>query len=621
MARLKAENVAILYISHRMHEVEALADRASVFRNGRHIETFDKGQRSTAEIVQLMIGRDIADAISAKAQAGRGRRRRLKVERLGWEDRLADISLEVGAGEIVGLGGLDGQGQKTLLLALFGVLRGVDRRDHGQWPCPSRPRSPAKAKAPDVGIALVPEDRKTEGLMLPMSIADNLTIASLGALSIGPFVDAGKEAEAVDGGDPAPSIKVGSKDDAVSTLSGGNQQKVVIAKWLMTEPRIILLNDPTRGIDVGTKQELYRLMRELADQGAAILFYSTDYDELIGCCDRVAIMYDGRIVRELAGDELNETNIVASSLNIGAAPSSGARSEARLMSDLAIKVRQNFAFLTAVVLFAVVYLPLQPRPSQGLQLGGVHPEQQRGVHAGAGLDGADRARSRGRPRPFGRRLDDDGRLFRELSLERGARGTPLALDFGGWRLALGTLPGGVTGIVFGAVICLLIGAIAGFINGAVVVYGRIQPIIATLATGAIYIGIALFLRPQPGGKVNDDLNWALTNSLGDFASTVHIFNDGAAPWFAPFAGIPTPFVLLALIVLLVWVPFSRTVTGRTVYAIGSAEGAAYMSGLDVNRARIAAFTLGGFFAPAAGCSSRSRPPRATPTSRRPAPIP
>ncbi len=111
-------------------------------------------------------------------------------------------------------------------------------------------------------------------------------------------------------------IKLRAASDAVSTLSGGNQQKVVLAKWLMTDPRIILLNDPTRGIDVGTKQELYRLMRELADQGAAILFYSTDYDELIGCCDRVAIMYDGRIVRELEGDDLTETNIVASSLNI-----------------------------------------------------------------------------------------------------------------------------------------------------------------------------------------------------------------------------------------------------------------------------------------------------------------
>ena len=326
LARLKSENVAILYITHRMHEVEALADRASVFRNGRHIETFDKGQRSTAEIVQLMIGRDIAAQYPPKPKRARRPTAALKVDRLGWDNRLTNISLEVDAGEIVGLGGLDGQGQKTLLLALFGVLRGVT----GAMTVNERavrPGSPAHAKSRDIGVALVPEDRKTEGLMLPMSVADNLTIASLNALSFGPFIDSGKEADAIEAGIDRLRIRVGSPTDPVSTLSGGNQQKVVIAKWLLTEPRVILLNDPTRGIDVGTKQELYRLMRELADQGAAILFYSTDYDELIGCCDRVAIMYDGRIVRELKGDELNETNIVASSLNIDSA------SEAREATD------------------------------------------------------------------------------------------------------------------------------------------------------------------------------------------------------------------------------------------------------------------------------------------------
>src|SRR5579883_811513 len=326
LARLKAQNLAILYISHRMHEVEALADRASVFRNGRHIETFDKGARSTAEIVQLMIGRDIATQYPPKPKRPRPKPA-LKIENLGWEKRLEGISLEVGAGEIVGLGGLDGQGQKTLLLALFGVLRGVAGTItvNGRQ---VRPSSPAAAKAPDIGIALVPEDRKTEGLMLPMSIADNLAIASLNALSNGPFVDVAKERRAVERSIARLQVKVGSESDAVSTLSGGNQQKVVIAKWLMTEPKIILLNDPTRGIDVGTKQELYRLMRELADQGAAILFYSTDYDELIGCCDRVAIMYDGRIVRELSGADLTETNIVASALNIEAAGEQTRGSEA-----------------------------------------------------------------------------------------------------------------------------------------------------------------------------------------------------------------------------------------------------------------------------------------------------
>ena len=165
-------------------------------------------------------------------------------------------------------------------------------------------------------MALIPEDRKTEGLLLPMSITDNLALSSLARVSRGPFIDKAALEQAVASGIGRMQIKVGSVDDPVSTLSGGNQQKVVIAKWLMTSPKVILLNDPTRGIDVGTKQEIYRLLRELAEGGAAILFYSTDYEELIGCCDRVAVMYDGEVVRELRGEEITERNIIASALNI-----------------------------------------------------------------------------------------------------------------------------------------------------------------------------------------------------------------------------------------------------------------------------------------------------------------
>src|SRR4029077_7435578 len=183
-------------------------------------------------------------------------------------------------------------------------------------------------------------------------------------------------------------------------------------------------------------------------------------------------------------------------------------------------------------------------------------------------------------------------------LSGAAEGTLIEFTLGGAHHVLAVLPGGIAGIMTGMLICLIAGTFAGFLNGCVVVYGRIQPIIATLATGAIYIGIALFLRPTPGGKIDDDLNWALTNSLQDFASPIHIFDDGNAAWFAPFGTIPVPFVLIVAIALLVWVPFRRSVTGRGVYAIGSAEGAAYMSGLRIDRAKLAAFTLAGFFA---GC--------------------
>lgn len=155
-------------------------------------------------------------------------------------------------------------------------------------------------------------------------------------------------------------------------------------------------------------------------------------------------------------------------------------------------------------------------------------------------------------------------------------------------------------IALGIVASLATGAAGGFCNGMLVVYGRIPPIIATLASGAVFIGLALLLRPTPGGKINEDLNWALTNSLADFAETYGLFEDGKAAWFQPIAWIPTPVVLALLVILLVWAPFRRTLTGRTVYAIGSAESAAYMSGLPINRAKLAAFTLAGFFAGVGG---------------------
>jgi len=314
LGRLREQLLPILYISHRMHEIEALADICSVFRNGRHVATFENGTRSNDAIVQLMIGREISAQYPPKPPPRRPKPL-IEIADLGWEHRLKGISLAVGAGEIVGLGGLDGQGQKELLLALFGVLRQVSGsiRIAGE---PVALPSPAAAKAAACGIALIPEDRKTEGLMLPMSVADNLIAASYDRIRAGPFIDRDKEHEAVAEAIERLAIRLGAPGDAVSTLSGGNQQKVVIAKWLMTRPRIILLNDPTRGIDVGTKQEIYRLLRELADAGAAILFYSTDYDELIGCCDRVAVMYDGRIVRELEGEAITEQAIVASALAI-----------------------------------------------------------------------------------------------------------------------------------------------------------------------------------------------------------------------------------------------------------------------------------------------------------------
>jgi len=319
---LRDEGLGLLYISHRMHEIEKLADACSVFRNGRHIETFAQGSRSPADIVQMMIGRDIRSTYPPKPAYRPAywadNTPALDAKDLAWADRLHGIDLRVGRGEIVGLGGLDGQGQRDLLLALFGALRGVS----GTVAIDGAARaiaSPAMAKHKRIGMALIPEDRKTEGLMLPMSVAENTTLAALPGFTRGIVVDRGREAAGIAAMIDKLRIKAADPALPVATFSGGNQQKVVIAKWLLTAPRIVLLCDPTRGIDVGTKQEIYQLLRDLADAGTAIVLYSTDYDELVGCCDRVLILYDGRIVRELAGDAITGPAIVAASLNITAA--------------------------------------------------------------------------------------------------------------------------------------------------------------------------------------------------------------------------------------------------------------------------------------------------------------
>lgn len=316
LKRLRSEGMALIYISHRMHEIAALADDCTVFRNGRSIESYPAGTKTDREVVELMIGREYKNVFPPKPMPKAAGVPVLSCGKLSWSDRLSDVTFDIQAGEIVGVGGLDGQGQRELLLALFGVLRDTkgELRINGKSVTLNNPR---QAKSDRIAMALIPEDRKTEGLMLSMTVRENLSMAALGRVSRRGVIDRALETRQIEELLRLLDIKAATTDMAAGALSGGNQQKVVIAKWLMNKPRIILLNDPTRGIDVGTKQEIYQLLRKLADDGAAILFYSTDYDELVGCCDRVLVMYAGRVRRELAGAEITERELVAGALNIG----------------------------------------------------------------------------------------------------------------------------------------------------------------------------------------------------------------------------------------------------------------------------------------------------------------
>jgi ribose transport system permease protein len=249
----------------------------------------------------------------------------------------------------------------------------------------------------------------------------------------------------------------------------------------------------------------------------------------------------------------------------------------RRAGDLILRLKQNGGLAGAIVLFATLYLLYNL----------VHPK---GFTSQVLVQNADEA----------------------FSLALVAMAQTLPVLAGGLDLSVGAVMtfvnclasvlviGSPLEIIVGIATCLACGAAFGFCNGIIVVYGRIQPIIATLATGAIALGIALFLRPKPGGKVDEDLSWALTNNLGDLADTYGLFDGGKAPWFQPAASLPTAAILLVAVVAIVWLPLRRTVTGRTIYAVGSAEGAAFMSGLPIARAKLAAFTLAGLLAGVGG---------------------
>jgi ribose transport system ATP-binding protein len=316
MRRMRDEGRSVIFISHRMAEVKEIADTLTIYRDGRDVGSFPMGDVREDEMVQLMIGRKLEQVFPPKPSPQQ-RAPLLEVKNLTWEPTLHDISFTVGKGEIVGLGGLDGQGQGELLFGLFGLLRQM----HGEIRIEGQPQhisSPAAAAKAGINLALIPEDRKTEGLILGMSVSDNATLATIDRVTRFGLIDRKRERTAVERVIEQMRVRTPSRQTRTGNLSGGNQQKVVIGKWLLTEARLYLLHDPSRGIDVGTKQEIYLLMRSLADQGAGIVFFSTELQELVGMCDRVLVLYEGRIFRELTGVEITQENIVTAALGLNA---------------------------------------------------------------------------------------------------------------------------------------------------------------------------------------------------------------------------------------------------------------------------------------------------------------
>ncbi len=314
MLQLRDQGIALLFISHRLDEVMELCDWVTILKDGRR--TASRSLRGTTpdELVRLMVGRDPGDLFpqfqSVAADDIVLRVRGLKTR------RLRDIDLTLRRGEILGLGGLLGQGQEDLLLALYGA------EPHGaaQIEVGGQPTALASVMAANrLGIAYVPTDRKTQGLHLPQSLHFNLVLPTIRRLARHGVRSAAREAASVAALLRRFTIRGGRPDDRAIQLSGGNQQKIAIAKWMPMQPRILLLNDPTRGIDVETKREIYLLLRRLAAQGTGTILLSSDTPELVELCDRVMVLADGHIRTIFARDELSEEALVGAAVGAGTA--------------------------------------------------------------------------------------------------------------------------------------------------------------------------------------------------------------------------------------------------------------------------------------------------------------
>jgi len=308
---LRDAGAAILFTSHRWNEVASLADRITILRNGEHVATRERFDED--EAVTLMTGRTIDRMYPDKPAPAGDADVVLEAEELR-DDVLDGVSFKLRRGEILGVGGLAGQGQGELFMSLFGARR-TSRGQISVRGRRARLRKPADAIRKGLAIALVPEDRKTEGLMLPMSVRDNLTLAVLEKVARGGVIRPWREKATV--AKAVERLGIKTRDAAlqpVGTLSGGNQQKVLLGKWLETDPRVLMLDEPTRGVDVGAKAEIYQLLGRLADQGIGVLLASSELAELVGVCDRVIVLRGGRSVAELATAQAGEAELLAASM-------------------------------------------------------------------------------------------------------------------------------------------------------------------------------------------------------------------------------------------------------------------------------------------------------------------
>jgi len=546
---LKAEGHGVIFVSHRLREVGDIADRITVLKDGRKVSTLSAAEANPEKIVSLMVGRPL-QALFPERRKPAAKRALLRVKQLGGRV-FHGIDLELNEGEVVGLFGLEGHGQRELARALGGweryqtgslELAGEEVRIH-------HPKDAIHS-----GISFVCDDRKVEGLVLEHSVRSNISLPVLRDLSKLGFVDRKQERARAAELIRLLSVKLADSAQAVGELSGGNQQKVAIARALVSKPKVLILHEPTRGVDVGAKVEIYRLIGDLAEKGAAILVVSSDLLEIIGLSDRVLTIRDGRNTKEIAGKDATEETIMWAAVHQEEV--SGVAEEPKKPADQQAKKRRSLP-QTAMAFFVLIGLIL---------ITSIFSPSFRTVRNFSNL------------------------IEQTLPLGIAALGQTFVIMTAGIDLSAGSaisfvvailsyVMAGTLGVTGSIVLVFFVGVAVGLINGLAVTKLRLSPLIVTLAMLSILQGLALQLRPAPGGQVPDAFMDALTGQLGPVAMPLVL-------WMI--------FATLGIYLL----QFTRF--GAHLYAVGGEERCAYLSGVNTHRVKIGAYVVSGISAAAAG---------------------
>jgi len=548
-----AGGTSVVYITHRLAEVREVATRVTVLRDGLHRKTSQVSDVSDSELLAMIIGRELESTFPAKYTVPERATLNLVIKNLTGRG-FTDVSIEAYPGQIIGIGGVLGNGQSALLKAIGGL-----ESFEGSVEIGGQVR---KSRELLTEAALMPADRQHEGVMMRMSVRENAAVAALRKFKNGVFLSRKKEDEAVNQVFQSLSVKTPSNEALVSALSGGNQQKVVMSRALLSDPLIVLADEPTQGVDVGARAELYQILRDVSQSGIPVIIASSDAKELEGLCDTVYVLSRGHVVSELRGDAITEENMIS------AAVTSTTQVVDLRKADEEEKKRKRNSFSAKAWRFARG----DYAPSALLFL----------VMLGLGayiLSTNDKYLSA---------FNISSMLLLATALGFIALGQTIALLTGGLDLSVGPLAGllvvvisffatdgfTVGSLLLGFLAMMAVSMAVGFVNGSLIRFVRFTAVAATLGTYIALQGFSFVLRDAPDGFINTDITAAITYKLG-----------------------PIPVAFIALVIAAVvmeWLLRSRP-WGWRLRAVGSEEEAARRVGVPTNRTVIVGYMLTSFF--------------------------